>query len=277
MARFATEGLCVYRFHPVRSLGAAAFGWLAAVTPTSAADVDLWPAPFGGSFNAAFTATTDYSYAGISNTQLGPAFQVNIDYRTRDLVNAFPLWLFASGFGTNMSFPATGPGVEIDIGVGVKLKAFHDKLSADIGYVRYTYPGVPATFSYDYGEIVANAGYDFEIFELKLRLRQSPNSFGNSGASWNKRALVSVPLTFLKVSDHLAFKAYGSVGNVWVDRFLQYGLPSQDYWYWQIGLVTSALGFDWTVAYTDTSIDPAGCGNTAYCSGRLFTSISKRF
>jgi len=150
------------------------------------------------------------------------------------------------------------------------------KLSVDIGYTRYTYPGTPASFAYDYGEIVANLGYDFDVFELAGRLRYSPNSFGASGASWNKRVLLTVPMDFLKLNA-VKLKVYGSVGNLWVERFLQYGVPSQDYWYWQTGIVASAFGLDLTLAYTDTSIDPAGCGNTAYCSGRLFASITKTF
>ncbi len=31
------------------------------------------------------------------------------------------------------------------------------------------------------------------------------------------------------------------------------------------------------VAYTDTSIDPAGCAYTSYCSGRVFMSVTKAF
>jgi len=30
-------------------------------------------------------------------------------------------------------------------------------------------------------------------------------------------------------------------------------------------------------AYTDTSIEPSGCGNTSYCSGRVFFSVTKAF
>jgi hypothetical protein len=60
-------------------------------------------------------------------------------------------------------------------------------------------------------------------------------------------------------------------------RFDLYGIPSPDYWYWQLGLVTSACGFDVTVAYTDTSIEPAGCGNTSSCSRRVFVSVTKAF
>jgi hypothetical protein len=36
-------------------------------------------------------------------------------------------------------------------------------------------------------------------------------------------------------------------------------------------------GLDFTVAYTDTNIDVAGCGYTQYCSGRAFLSVTKTF
>ena len=32
-----------------------------------------------------------------------------------------------------------------------------------------------------------------------------------------------------------------------------------------------------TVAYTDSNIEPSGCGNTNYCAGRVFASITKAF
>ncbi len=245
-------------------------------TDAAAEGPEHWPAPFGGQFNANFTVASDYSFAGISNTQLGPAFQVGMDYRSPDLIDGFPLWFFATGFGSNVSFAASGPGVEIDVGAGFKMKAFDKKLSVDLSYVRYIYPGTPVSFAYDYGEIVASLAYNFDLFELAGRLRYSPNSFGGSGDSWNKRALLTVPLDFIKLGG-AKFKAYGSIGNIWVERFRRYGLPSQDYWYWQTGLVTSVFGLDLTIAYTDTSIDPAGCGNTAYCSGRVFVSLTKSF
>lgn len=111
--------------------------------------------------------------------------------------------------------PLSGPGAEIGIGGGTKLKALNGKLSADLGYVRYTYPGVPASFSYDYGEIVATIGHDFDLFQIKARLRYSANSFGNSGVSWNKR--VRAPESGLLV---LAIRAGGRGVRPRVDRGL---------------------------------------------------------
>jgi len=247
------------------------------VDPAQADEGERWHAPFGGAFSANFTVASDYSFAGVSQTKLGPAFQIGLDYKTAEVSANVPLWLYVSGFGSNIDFPLTGPGIEIDLSGGVKFLAFNRKLSVDLGYIRYLYPGVAADLAYDYGEFSLNVGYDFGVAALTGRVRYSPNSFSNSGNSWNKRALLSVPLPFLHFNENLSFKAYGTLGNIGVEHFLAYGIPSGDYWYWQVGLVTTAYGFDVTVAYTDTSIEPAGCGDTNYCAGRVFVSITKAF
>ena len=248
-----------------------------AVDAARAEETERWNAPFGGFFSANFTLASEYSFAGISLTQLGPAVQAGLDYRTPTVSADVPVWLYLSAWGSNIDFPSAGPAVEIDLAGGLKFRAFDKKLNVDFGYIRYLYPGIPASFAFEYGELSLNVGYDFGFALLTGRVRYSPNSFSNSGNSWNKRALLSVPLPFLKVSENFAFKAYGTLGNIWAERYLDYGIPSSDYWYWQIGFVTSAYGLDVTIAYTDTSIDPAGCGNTSYCSGRVFASVTKTF
>ena len=251
---------------------------LACVPACALADDDeRWHAPFGGFFNATFTATSDYSFAGISQTKLGPAAQMSLDYRTADFGEGLPIWFYATGWGSNIDFPTTGPGIEIDVGAGFKARAFNRKLSLDIGYIRYTFLGPPADLNYNYGDISLNVGYDFDVATLAARVRLSPNSFGSSGLSRNIRGLLTVPLPFLRINEDISFKAYGSMGNIWVERFDLYGIPSPDYWYWQLGLVTTAYGFDVSVAYTDTSIEPQGCGYTNYCAGRVFFSITKAF
>jgi uncharacterized protein (TIGR02001 family) len=238
-------------------------------------DAEKWHAPFGGTFNASFTATSEYTYAGISNTARQPAVQMNFDYRSANLLSGPQTWLYLSSFMSNVVVPA-GPGVEIDAIGGVKFK-LTEKLRLDLGYVRVTYPGFSSELGYDYGDFNVSVDYDFGPVAVNGRLRFSPNAFGNSGWEWNKRGLVSVPLDFLAITDKAKFKAYGSVGNLSVERYLQYGIPSGDYWYWQIGLVTSAFGLDMTIAYTDTSIDTAGCNYTSYCDGRIFFSVTKAF
>ena len=88
---------------------------------------------------------------------------------------------------------------------------------------------------------------------------------------------LTAPLPFLSLNQNISFKAYGTLGNQWVERYLNYGIPSNDYWYWQAGVITSAWGIDIGVAYTGTTIDVAGCGNTTNCQGRVIMTVGKTF
>jgi len=257
------------------SIALAAAG--AAAQETGAKKPERWNAPFGGSFNAYFTVVSDYSYAGISNTQLQPAVQVSLDYRTPDLLSDLPLWFYATVFGSNVSFPASGPGEEIDLAGGFKVRLLDRRLKLDLGYIRYLYPSTPAVLAYEYGEIHFQADYDFGPFNLSARIHHSPNFFGNSGRSWTKRLRLGVPLDFLPFNDKLPLQAYGTLGNLWVENFLNDSLPSQDYWFWQIGLTTTVYGLDLHVAYTDTSISYEGCLYTNYCAGRIIAGVTKAF
>lgn len=259
-----------------RSLRVALLSVLLGWSPTAVADEGRWPAPFGGTFNASFTFATDYSFAGISQTKLGPAYQAGLDWRGPDMLETFPAWLYATVWGSNVDFPQVGPGVEVDVGAGVKARLANRKLGLDVGYIRYNFIGPPQDLQFNYGDFTLTASYDFGFLSVSGRVRFSPNSFGASGQSWNKRGLVSVPLP-IGLSDNVRLKVYGALGNINVERFDVYGLPSPDYWYWQVATVVSAYGLDVSVAYTDTSIEPSGCGYTSYCSGRVFMSVTKAF
>ena len=88
-----------------------------------------------------------------------------------------------------------------------------------------------------------------------------------------------MPLDFLPLPDGLKLKAYGSLGNVWIEKTDVFDLPRNDWWYWQIGLVVTSFrsGLDLTFAYTDTNIEAEHCGFTRACEGRFFVSVTKVF
>ena len=160
---------------------------------------------------------------------------------------------------------------------GLKARALEKRPSVELGYVRCPYPVSPAELQYDYGDFIATLGWDLDILQVNERIRYSPNSFGNSGAAWNKHIQPSMPLPLLRFDENFSFDIYGTLGNQWVDNLLNYGIPSSDYWYWQTGLVMSAYGLDFTVAYTDISIDYAGCGFTSNCESRVIFGVTKVF
>ena len=78
-----------------------------------------------------------------------------------------------------------------------------------------------------------------------------------------------MPLPFIKINENVSFKLFGTIGNQYVERFVNYGIPNNNYWDWQLGATATVCGFDLTVAYTDTNIDVAGCLNTQNCDGRV--------
>ncbi len=251
----------------------AASGAGATETDTS----DKWQTPFAHLFTVYAEVTSDYSFAGISQTQRQPALQAGFTYKTPPVGETMSLSPYIGAWGSNVSFAGLGQYVEIDIFAGLQLKSQDKRLTADLGYIRYNYPGVPDALSYSYGDFALIVGYDFGVVQLNGKVRFSPNSFGNSGNAWNKRAQIVVPLPFLQLNENISFSVYGTLGNQWVDRYLNYGIPGNDYWYWTLGLVTTAHGIDFTIAYTDTNIDIAGCGNTTNCQGRVIVSVGKTF
>ena len=113
--------------------------------------------------------------------------------------------------------------------------------------------------------------------QVSAAVRYSPNFFANSGNAWYKWASVTVPMPFIHVNDNVAFKAFGTIGNQYVERNINYGIPNDNYWDWQLGAVVSVYGFDISAAYTDTNVDVAGCLGTQNCQGRIILGISKAF
>ena len=274
LKKFATLGIALF---PICASDTShAQGTPNPATPP-AAEKETWKAPFGGNFTAGFAFLNDYSYRGISQTQLQVAAQVNVGYETPTISQAIPLSAYVGAWGSNVYFPNTGAIAEIDLLTGLRLKTMEDKLTFDLGYIRYNYLGAASNLFYDFREFGLVGGYDFGPAQLSAAVRYSPNFFANSGIAWYKWAQVTVPLPFIKVNENIAFKAFGNIGNQYVERFANYGIPSNNYWDWQLGAVVSVYGFDISAAYTDTNIDVQGCLNTLNCQGRIILGVSKAF
>jgi uncharacterized protein (TIGR02001 family) len=238
----------------------------------------VWNAPFGGTFSAGGTFATDYSYRGISQTQRQVAFQPFLTYETPSVASELAsISGYVGAWASNVYFPGTSTAAEVDIIAGVRAKAMNEKLTFDLGYIRYNYLGSDPALQYGFNEIGLVVGYDFGPVAISGAVRYSPNFFANSGNAWYKWAQVVVPLPFIKINENVAFKLFGTIGNQSVERFINYGIPNDNYWDWQLGATATVWGVDLTVAYTDTNIDVAGCLNTQNCQSRVIFSISKTF
>jgi uncharacterized protein (TIGR02001 family) len=241
---------------------------------------ETWKAPFGGSWTATFAFTTDYSYRGISQTQRQVAVQPSFTYETPTFSEKVPITAYVGAWGSNVYFPPTPTIAEVDLIAGFRLKALDDKLTADLGYIRYNYLNAPSDLFYDFNEVGLVIGYDFGVAQLQGAVRYSPNFFANSGNAWYKWGQLTVPLNFVKLNllnEPVTFKVFGTVGNQYVERFTNYGIGYNNYWDWQVGLGVNVYGVDLSIAYVDTNLDQSTCGATMNCDARAIFTISKTF
>lgn len=248
-----------------------------AQTTEAPPEKEKWNAPFGGTFTATFAFATDYSYRGISQTQRQVAVQPAFTYETPTVSETVPVSAYVGAWGSNVYFGNTNPTIaEIDLIAGLRLKALNDKLTGDLGYIRYNYLGAPSDLFYDFNEFGLVLGYDFGVIQIQGAVRYSPNFFANSGIAWYKWGQVTVPIPYT-FNENFAFRLYGTVGNQYVERFTNYGIGNNNYWDWQIGFTATVYGVDLTIAYIDTNLDVPYCGNTMNCDARAVFTISKTF
>jgi uncharacterized protein (TIGR02001 family) len=179
--------------------------------------------------------------------------------------------------GSSIYLPNTPTWADVHLLAGLRLKPLEGKLTFDLGYTRYNYLGAPSDLFFDFNELSLAAGYDFGVVQLSAAVRYSPNFFANSGIAWYKWGQAVVPLPFINFNENITFKVFGTIGNQYVERFTSYGIGNDNYWDWQIGIGATAYGFDLSVAYVDTNLSVAGCGNTMNCDARAIFIVSKSF
>lgn len=231
-----------------------------------------------GELTGTLSLTTDYVFRGISQTDSGPAIQGTFDYAYmfRDEIG-----VYAGIFGSNVDFDETsGPGVnkasaEFDVYAG--LKGTIQGVTWQLGYIYYAYPNAhpSSDFDYNYQEIVAKVGYDFDVVAITGGVNYAWDYFSETGTGVYWNADVSVPLPFLPYE----MKALGHVGHQSIENNARFGAP--DYTDWMLGLSATIKGFTVTAAYTDTSISKGECfpgtGLTNTCKARGVLTISKSF
>jgi uncharacterized protein (TIGR02001 family) len=246
--------------------------------PASASpEKETWQAPFGGSWTASFAFATDFSYRGISLSQRQVAGQASVGYETAPVSEKVPLSAYVGAWGSSIYLPNTPTWADIHLLAGLRLKALEGKLTFDLGYTRYNYLGAPGDLFFDFNEFSLVAGYDFGFVQLSAAVRYSPNFFANSGIAWYKWGQAVVPLSFINFNENITFKVFGTVGNQYVERFINYGIGTNNYWDWQVGIGATVYGFDLSVAYVATNLAVGGCGNTMNCDARALFTVSKMF
>ena len=201
-----------------------------------------------GGFSGNVTIASDYSFRGVSQTNLLPAIQGGFDY---ELDNGFSFGTWAS----NVNYGDGGTSQELDLYVGFT-QALNDTTSLSFSLVQLEYPGDGENL--DYQEV----GASLDIGSISLGFVYSPSYVGVNDWQFN----------YLSVG-------YGTTLGENVDFSASVGLNSADdiggdgedsYIDYSIGVSVPISGIDLGLNVVGTNIDDNELGE-----GRLVFSLSK--
>ena len=201
-----------------------------------------------GGFSGNVTIASDYSFRGISQTNLLPAIQGGFDY---ELENGFSFGTWAS----NVNY-GDGTSQELDLYVGFT-QSLNDTTSLSFSLIQLEYPGEGE--NYDYQEIAAS----LDISSISLGFVYSPSYVGVN--DWQ--------FTYLSLG-------YGITLGENVDFSASIGLNSADdiagdgedtYMDYAVGVSVPLKGLDLGLQVVGTNIEDGGEAS----EGRLVFSLSK--
>lgn len=221
-----------------------------AFATTARADTQVGDFTFSG--NAGLV--TDYVFRGISQSDEGVALQGGFDV-------GHSSGLYAGVWGSSVDFNDDDEAsVETDFYAGYSGE--FNGFNYDLGGIYYAYPGADSDLDYDFFEVAAALGYDFDVAALSGSVNYSPNFFGDTGDAVYYATALDVPLPY-----DLSFTAHAGYQTI---------EDGEDYADWSLGLGYSIAGFDLSLAYYETDLDePDECADG--CDARIVAGISRSF
>jgi uncharacterized protein (TIGR02001 family) len=193
-----------------------------------------------------------------------------------DEVGGSPIGLYAGVWASNIDFHV-GNHLEMDFYGGLSGKLpVGEGLAWKFGGIWYHYPNVPndvnniATHQ-DYGEIATSLGYDFGVAAATVMFNYSPDFFASTGHAEYLAFKLDIPIWKLTLSP--------IVGRQWIRENTQFGAP--DYWHFGAAITAKVVGFDLTLAVSDTDIKKSECLPVAtsndVCDATVYFGVSRTF
>ncbi|UZE25976.1 TorF family putative porin [Pseudomonas sp. B21-056] len=220
--------------------------------------------PIGGGFDLGIdvTATSDYRYFGISQTQGDPALQVGATLTS-------PIGAYIGTWVTNVDFGRTAKSkTEQDYYAGWYIP-ITDSFSIDVGWLKYTYDKNSESNQASYYAIATYEG-------LKLTY-QYTNELLQKGSSNYTALAYEYPLTddsrinvrygILDYKDNLILSGSGKARSKYAEWEAR---VEKDYW-----------EATWSASLVDTDLSATECtslsGYDDLCSAELVLSVTKKF
>ncbi|MEH6570256.1 MAG: TorF family putative porin [Halioglobus sp.] len=204
--------------------------------------------------------TSDYKFRGISQSNEDIAIQGGFDI-------GWDTGIYVGVWGSSVDFDTDGFGfdgsLELD-GYAGWAGDISDNVGVDVGYMYYGYPG-------DEGD-----DGDYQEFYLKLNLWDgtlaaiySDDYYGGTGEFYYLSGDYSIGL-----GDNFSLDLHAGYNDLDKDGgFL--GTDTGSYVDYSVGVTTSWLAVDWTLAYVGTDLDDEDVFDTAWGDDTVVFTISK--
>ena len=217
-------------------------------------------------FSGNVTYASDYRFRGISQGDRSQAIQGGFDIAAEN-------GLYFGTWASNVTF--SGASVEVDYYAGWA-GDLGENTALDVGVLWYNYPEDDANPDLDYFEVYASV----DVFDATLGLAYSPDYFAETDAfiylygdyslSLSDNWALDFHVGYNLFDDDAAFAAF--IGPAAGED------PGDDYIDYSVGVSTSGLGLDWSLAFIATDLDEDECfGGTKLCDETAVLSISKSF
>lgn len=216
----------------------------------AAAMVSLPAVAAAGDWSGTATASSDYRFRGVTQTDGGPAIAGSVDWSSGAA--------YAGVWASNVDFGDDETKVEVDVYGG--MKSSHGAWTVDVGAVAYLYPGAPGGANYDYVEAKLAVSRKAGPLVLTGGAYWSPEFFGETGEALYLEAAFAADVG-------AGVSLSGAVGRQDVSY-------DGDYATWNLGVTVplgEAASFD--VRWHDT--DAHGFGE--WFEGALVASVKATF
>lgn len=203
--------------------------------------------------------TSDYRFRGISQSDESIAIQGGFDL-------GFENGIYVGTWGSSVDFDTNGEGydgsLELDYYAGWAIP-LGDNMGIDVGVLYYDYPGDDDEEG-DYLEFYGK----YSLWDLTLGVAYSDDYYAETGEFWYFSGDYSLGLgDNFTVDFHVGYNDFDEEG------FLSDG--ATDYTDYSIGVTTSFLAVDWTLAWVGTDLDEDEVFGTDWGDDTVVFTISK--
>ena len=220
-----------------------------------------------GSLSGSVALTSDYRFRGVSQSNLRPAPQGEMDWNVPDD------WTF-SAWASRIDFQDhQNTSIELDMTADKHWKL--DDTDFHVEAVYHAYPDhhpVRGGVRYSAVEAIVIASHSWDSLSLNGTLAWSPDNVAETGTAWLVAGGVSYP-----ASDWLSMSA--NFGRQSMHRWDEVKGAGYPYLYWDVGVTAEFNVYSIDLRYVGTNLKGAQClmsfGGRHWCQSGIVASMSR--